>query len=118
MRVTGVGAAQQASRHYLQAVEQGVEAGLAAGGKAHTEPWERSHHPWSNRSEDAEKGLHTFVEPTNRGYALVNQHGVPYGRFLELKHDGRFAVLTPALRATWRDVLATVGTTIRAKVGA
>lgn len=116
MRVTGVAEAQAAVSRYAQAVEVGVRDGLATGGTARVEPWERSHHLWSNRTGAAEQKLHTFVEPTARGYALVNAHGVPYGQYLELGHDGRFAVLVPALRATVRLVLGDVAAAIQQRV--
>lgn len=111
-QVTGLAEAQAALTRYGQAVEVGVRAGLMTGGTARVEPWERSHHPWTNRTGDAERKLHTSVEPTARGWALVNAHGVPYGQYLELSHDGRFAVLVPALRATVQLVLGDVVATI------
>lgn len=116
MRVTGVADAQAGVARYLQAVEGGTREGLATGGKARVEPWERSHHAWTNRTGAAEQKLHTFVEPTARGWALVNAHGVSYGKYLELGHDGRFAVLVPALRATVRLVLGDVTAAITQRV--
>jgi hypothetical protein len=116
MRVTGVAEAQAAAGRYFRAIEQGAQDGLTTGGKEFTEPWERSHHPWTNRSGDAERELHTFVEPTARGFALVNAHGVSYGKYLELKADGRYAVLAPALRATIGQVLGNVAAAISKRV--
>lgn len=116
MRVTGVAEAQAGVRQYAAALEVSAPVGLAAGGKAFTEPWERSHHPWANRTGAAERNLTTFVEPTARGWVLVNQHGVSYGGPLELKHDGRYAVLAPALRATWQMVLGQVAAVMRQRV--
>jgi murein DD-endopeptidase MepM/ murein hydrolase activator NlpD len=118
MRVTGVAEAQAAVARYLAAMEAAVPLGLAQGGKGRVEPWGKARHPWTNRTGAAERGLTTFVEPTGTGYALVNAHGVPYGRYLELKHDGRYAVLSPALRATWGLVLQDVAAAITQKVGA
>jgi hypothetical protein len=115
-RVTGLAETQRALRRYGAAVERGAQEGLARGGREHTEPWERSHHPWQNRTRAAERNLHTWVTPSAHGYTLYNAHGVPYGTFLELHHDGRFAVLSQALRATWPQVLGTVVDAINARL--
>jgi hypothetical protein len=53
---------------------------------------------WEDRTGDARRLLNTDLEiVVGEMYAITLDHGVEYGKYLELKHQGRFAIIQPAL---------------------
>lgn len=64
------------------------------------EEWQfmaQTEHPWTNRTQDAERGLHYIVEAKGGNFGLDLAHGVYYGVYLELKHGGVWGVLRPTM---------------------
>lgn len=59
--------------------------------------WARSNHVWENETGDAERGLHaeTIIQGTRAVVWLG--HGVPYGIWLEIMQNGRFAIILPTI---------------------
>ena len=78
----------------LKPWEQDVTAMLATGA------------PWTDRTGAARRNLHSWSAPFGLGVTFYVAHGVPYGVFLELLHQGRFAILWPTLRAVTPRILA------------
>ena len=66
--------------------------------KAQTEA--RTNAPWENDSGDARKGL-TGVTYRERGtkFFIALYHKVIYGKYLELKDDGKFAIIEKTLNS-------------------
>lgn len=61
--------------------------------------------PWTDRTGNARQGLHGFVEDLSASIvAIVLSHGVYYGVFLELKNQGRYAVIMPTLERHYQPV--------------
>lgn len=95
-----------------EAYETAVHAGVAAIAKRYApeiENWMKSNAPWTDRTGNARQTLHTEVEEVvNEMISLVLSHGVEYGKYLELSHGGRFAIIGPALDyfapKMWADV--------------
>jgi hypothetical protein len=53
--------------------------------------------PWNDITHKAEEGLyHKIVDDGNRVRILLG-HGVYYGKYLELKNNGRFATVRPTM---------------------
>lgn len=66
------------------------------------EIYAKSNHPWTNRTGDAERGLHTTVQKTTSGWSqtiqLSHGSGVWYGVYLENSMGRRFAIIEPTMR--------------------
>lgn len=61
---------------------------------------------WTDRTGAARQGLHGFVEDVSESVVLlVLAHGVDYGIFLELKHQGRYAIILPTLEESYPKVM-------------
>jgi len=54
--------------------------------------------PWTDRTGNARQGL--FAKGVNGAgeNAIVMYHTVPYGIWLEVRHSGQYAVITPTLQ--------------------
>lgn len=60
----------------------------------------KTYAPWEDQTGNARQGLHAFVEELSTDVvALYLSHGVEYGRWLELKYQGRYAIILPTLQA-------------------
>lgn len=60
---------------------------------------------WVDRTGNARQGLHGFVEDVSESIVLlVLQHKMEYGIFLELSHQGRYAIILPTLEAHYNAV--------------
>jgi len=51
--------------------------------------------PWTDRTGQARRTLKATVETTGRATTLSLSHGVEYGKWLELAHGGRWAIVGP-----------------------
>jgi len=60
------------------------------------EDWAKANAPWKDRSGAARANLSVDFIDYGRTYALRFAHGVYYGRFLEYRWGGRYAILRPA----------------------
>lgn len=64
------------------------------------EQWMKQNAPWKDITGNARAGLHAEVGIlVGRHYDLYLDHSdaVPYGSLLELKNQGKFAIIQPAL---------------------
>ena len=66
----------------------------------------RANAPWQDRTGNARRGLRAVpVDMRQDAAALLLIHSVRYGAALELRHAGRYAVISPTLaRIRWRDL--------------
>lgn len=107
MDTTGLSAVQARLAAYQRQFHAAVGAG-AATTAAQVTAWEQANHRWQNQTGAAAAGLHCTVVPTPSGVRLLNAHGVPYGRWLELRWQGRYAILLEALRRQMPGWLAAI----------
>jgi len=58
----------------------------------------RSNAPWTDRTSNARNGL--FARATSGGvvHSIVAYHTVPYGIWLEVRHSGKYAIITPTIQ--------------------
>lgn len=65
------------------------------------EEYMRTNAPWTDRTSAARNGLHSQVEIEGGGdkVAIVLYHTVPYGPYLELRWDGKYAIIEPTMAA-------------------
>lgn len=62
---------------------------------------------WTDRTGNARQGLHTFIEELAQDtVALYLSHGVEYGKYLELRWQGRFAIIMPTLESHYAQISA------------
>lgn len=61
------------------------------------EAWMKTNATWTDRTGQARQTLHTEVELLIGEAALHLMHGKEYGMWLELKNQGAFAIVLPAL---------------------
>lgn len=61
--------------------------------------------PWTDRTGNARQGLRGFVEDLSAStVAIYLTHSVEYGVNLELKYQGRYAIILPTLESRYADV--------------
>lgn len=51
--------------------------------------------PWTDRTGNARAGLRARSEADGDTFTLVLYHTMPYGFWLEVAHDGRYAIIGP-----------------------
>ena len=53
--------------------------------------------PWTDRTGNARNGLRAIPVHDSGTHAIVLAHGVSYGIWLEVRWDGRYAIIMPAV---------------------
>ena len=62
---------------------------------------------WTDRTSHARHGLFGTVEVRGNRVFILLGHSVDYGVFLELAHDGRYAILKPTIDAAVPEIYRT-----------
>lgn len=66
--------------------------------EAPAENYMKSNAPWTDRTTNARNGLAArYTGKTGTEHHLVFFHQVPYGFWLEVKHDGSYAIIRPTM---------------------
>ena len=86
----------QLSQGYEQAIHALVR-GVIASYRPQIENWMRANAPWTDRSGNARRTLHTEYDEAGRVFTLWIAHGMDYGLWLEIRFAGRFAIIGPAI---------------------
>lgn len=77
------------------------------------EQYMKSHHPWTNRTGNAERGLNAKVTQSKKRYVttITLAHGkdIYYGVYLEHSMGERFAIIEPTIRLKGPEVAAQLG---------
>ena len=77
------------------------------------ELYAKQNHPWTNRTGNAERGLHTNVTKSKAGWSQTIQlsHGsdIFYGYYLENSMGKRFAIIEPTMRVFSSRVISELG---------
>lgn len=64
------------------------------------EEYAKDNAPWTDRTGNARQGLQGFVEDVSETIVdIYISHGMDYGKWLELAHAGRYAILWPTIQA-------------------
>lgn len=95
---------------YVSALHRGVLA-IAQRWAPEVENWMKDNAPWTDRTGNARQSLYTAVrQVANQMVEVILSHGMDYGIYLELRHQGRYAIINPALDyfapRIWADVQA------------
>lgn len=87
----------QITRAEIDRLNRGVEL-LALKYSALIETWLKQNAPWEDKTGNARQGLRAEVQKLVQDVtSIVLDHGVDYGVWLELKYQGRYAIIQPAL---------------------
>jgi hypothetical protein len=72
------------------------------------ENWMKNNALWTDRTGNARQSLYTEVEKMVSEVSIYLSHGQPYGIWLELANQGRYAIVQPALdywaKRVWQSV--------------
>lgn len=94
---------------YTRRIYQAIQA-LANRYAPEIEAWLKQNKQWVDRTGNATQGLYAEVEATLTEIVIAFDHSVEYGIWLELKHQGQYAIIAPALDyfapKFWADVQA------------
>lgn len=76
----------------------------AATGAKKFENYAKRYRPWTDRTGNARRTLHGYVESIPNGIRICIAHGMSYGYSLEYEHERRYAILDPTVQALGADV--------------
>ena len=62
--------------------------------------------PWTDRTTMARKSLRGEAEKTDNGVRITLSHGVDYGKWLELAHEKRYAILEETVQNVSPEILS------------
>lgn len=74
----------------------------------------RSNAPWTDQTGNARNGLraNAFHEPPVR-HGIILAHSVPYGIWLEVRWEGKYAIIVPTIKEQGRVLMATMNKLFR-----
>ena len=88
-----------------------IDRSVAAAMKYHEGPVEnymKANAPWTDRTTNARNGLAARYVPGGTKHSLVLFHQVPYGIWLEVRHDGKYAIIMPTVQEFGPKVMHTL----------
>lgn len=89
---------------YSQRVVQAIHA-VAEYWAPVIESYAKQNAPWVDRTGNARQTLHAFKrELARETVALYLAHGMEYGKYLELRFQGRYAIVLPTLEAHYGEI--------------
>lgn len=84
-------------KYQQQAIFAGI-VGIAEFYAPQIEAWMKQSAPWTDQTGNARQSLHTDIETVGKSMVtIILEHGVDYGYWLEVAHQGRFSIILPAL---------------------
>jgi hypothetical protein len=94
--------AKSLTKTYYDAIERAVVEVVLQKYAPQIEAWMKATAPWTDRTGNARQGLKAIPENDmlTNVLSIVLIHGMDYGKQLELRRQGRYAIIQPALD-TW-----------------
>lgn len=87
----------QGYAEYAQRLELAIHQ-LALRFSAEIETWMKVNAPWMDQTGNLRQSLYSTVKAVlGQMIVITFDYGLDYGVFLELAHQGRFAIIAPAL---------------------
>jgi hypothetical protein len=71
-----------------------------------TEAYMRSHAPWNDVTGNARNGLRARPEHDGHSHSILCYHTVPYGIWLEVRWEGKYAIIAPTIKTQGRALMA------------
>lgn len=81
-------------------------------GQSELEDYAKRNAPWNDQTGNARAGLNASVGVEGGEIVLNLAHSVDYGVYLELKDDGKYAILLPTIEALGPQILQRAGGTV------
>lgn len=69
------------------------------------ENYAKANAPWMDRTGNARQTLFTVTDFARNVVTLYLSHGMEYGKWLELRNSGRYAIVMPTLEAHYGQVM-------------
>lgn len=61
--------------------------------------------PWTDQTANARQSLYAYVESADGKVIIWLSHGMPYGVWLELRNQGRYAIIMQSLEAHYQPIM-------------
>lgn len=61
------------------------------------ETYAKTNRPWEDQTGNARQSLFAFADQDGATTTIYLSHGMPYGVWLELRNQGRYAIILPTL---------------------
>ncbi len=68
----------------------------------------KRHASWTDRTSNARQTLFGVSAKEGENVVVILSHGVDYGVFLELAHQGNFAIIGPTLQQHYSEIMEAV----------
>ena len=81
---------------YVRAIQAGAYA-VCKKRQPEIENWMKENAPWTDRTGNARQALNVDVTQELANIIIQLQHGVEYGFWLEVKNQGKWGILAPAI---------------------
>jgi hypothetical protein len=72
------------------------------------EGYAKTHAPWTDRTGNARNGLHATSFHEIHGHGIDIAHSVPYGIWLEIRHEGHLAIIIPTIKTMGKSFMGVV----------
>lgn len=66
----------------------------------------RNKAPWTDRTGHARQRLTGTTSRISSGYRITLAHGVDYGKWLELAHEKKYAIIQPTILVNSNEIMA------------
>jgi hypothetical protein len=76
---------------------QAYMAAATKGFAKEVEEYAKNNAPWENRTGDAREGLTALGDQRLTSYTITLFHTVDYGIWLEVRWDGKYAIIMPTM---------------------
>lgn len=90
---------------------------LADKGSKKMENYAKQNARWENRTGHARQRLKSDVLPVANGYKIRLAHGVDYGKWLELAHEKKYAIIPQTIRVVGTEQIMPAFTNLMDKAG-
>jgi len=70
-----------------------------------TQSYARSNAPWKDRTGNARNGLFADATHGHDLHEIVLRHSVPYGIWLEVRFEGKYAIIVPTIKHMFPELM-------------
>lgn len=95
----------------IDGFEEKLDRAMFAATELHAnsaEAWAKSNAPWEDQTSNARNGLKADAVHEKFKHAIVIYHRVPYGIWLEVRWEGKYAIILPTVAHEGKEVMATL----------
>lgn len=77
------------------------------------ESYARTKAPWTDQTGNARSSLHATTSHLADKHSITIAHGMPYGIWLELRFEGKYAIIIPTIKAQGAELMNTLRSLFR-----